>query len=101
MSYLALLSITPIGKGESVSKDVAKAFRIVKDSGLKYQLTSMGTVVEADDLKKIFDVIGKAIEEVQKENNRVSVLIKMDCRKNRKNAITYKVESVLEKIGDT
>ncbi|MCS7243207.1 MAG: MTH1187 family thiamine-binding protein [Candidatus Calescibacterium sp.] len=101
MSYLALLSITPIGKGESVSKEVAKAFKIVKNSGLKYQLTSMGTIVEADDLKKIFDVIHKAIEEVEKENNRISVLIKMDCRKNREDAITYKVESVLEKIGDT
>ncbi|MFN3995949.1 MAG: MTH1187 family thiamine-binding protein [bacterium] len=47
MSYLTLVSITPIGKDEGVSKYVAKAFKVIKNSGLPHQLTSMGTIVES------------------------------------------------------
>ncbi|MFN3478057.1 MAG: MTH1187 family thiamine-binding protein [bacterium] len=74
MSYLALVSITPVVKDESVSKYMAKAFKVIESSGLPYQLTSMGTIVESQDLDEMLRVIKKAIESLEEESNRVSVI---------------------------
>jgi len=98
MSYLAFVSITPIGKKESVSEEVAKAFKIIQKSGLEFQLTAMGTIIESENIDQLFQVIKDAISEVEKENNRVSVLLKIDCRKGKSNRIQEKVDSVLKKI---
>ncbi|MCS7165323.1 MAG: MTH1187 family thiamine-binding protein [Candidatus Calescibacterium sp.] len=98
MSYLALFSITPIGSGESVSKEVAKAFRVVKESGVDCQLTSMGTIIETESIEQIMDILQKAIKEVEKDHNRVNVIIKLDCRKGKSGRIASKVNSVLEKL---
>ncbi len=98
MSYLAFVSITPIGKGESVSHEVAKAYKVIKESGLNYQLTSMGTIMESDNIEEIFQILKEAIQTVEKDNNRVSVIIKLDCRKNFSNRIDKKIKSVIEKL---
>ena len=39
-------SMTPLGKGTSVSPYVARSLEIVEASGLDYRLHSMGTIVE-------------------------------------------------------
>jgi len=46
---MALLdfSMSPLAKGESVSAYVARSLDIVDKSGLPYQLTPMGTIIEA------------------------------------------------------
>ena len=41
-------SMTPLDKGESVSAYVARSLDIVDRSGLPYQLTPMGTIVEGE-----------------------------------------------------
>ena len=41
-------SISPVGKGVSLSKDVAKAVKIVMASGLPHENNPMGTVVEGE-----------------------------------------------------
>lgn len=98
MSYLAFVSITPIGKKESVSDDVAKSLKIIQKSRLKFQLTAMGTIIESENIDQLFQVIKESISEVEKENNRISVLLKIDCRKGKSNRIQEKVDSVLKKI---
>jgi uncharacterized protein (TIGR00106 family) len=46
---VAEISVVPVGTGSaSISDYVAGAIRIVKASGLKFELTSMGTCVEGD-----------------------------------------------------
>ena len=43
------ISVTPLGTaGMGVSKFVAACVDIVSKSGLKYQLTPMGTIIEGD-----------------------------------------------------
>ena len=39
-------SMSPLGKGESVSKYVARSLDIIDRSGVAYQLNPMGTVPE-------------------------------------------------------
>ncbi|MEE9542223.1 MAG: thiamine-binding protein, partial [Thermodesulfobacteriota bacterium] len=41
-------TIMPVGKGVSLSEDVAKAIRIVAESGLPHENNAMGTVVEGE-----------------------------------------------------
>jgi uncharacterized protein (TIGR00106 family) len=41
-------SIVPVGRGEELAGLVAKVLDVVDRSGLPYQLTSMGTIVEGN-----------------------------------------------------
>ena len=41
-------SMTPMTKGESVSAYVARSLDIIDRSGLPYQLTPMGTIIEGE-----------------------------------------------------
>ena len=40
-------SMSPLGKGESVGKYVARSLDIIDKSGVDYRLNPMGTVLEA------------------------------------------------------
>ena len=51
------LCIIPMGIDESsVGKYVAEAAKIIEKSGLKYQITAMGTQIESDNLKALYEV---------------------------------------------
>ncbi|NBG88678.1 MTH1187 family thiamine-binding protein [Isachenkonia alkalipeptolytica] len=93
-------SITPIGTGTpSVSKYVAKCHEVLKEyPDLEYQLTPMGTILEGD-LSKIFEAIEK-MHEVPFDNgaSRVSTLIKVDDRRDKKGTMEGKMRSVLDKL---
>ena len=41
-------SISPIGKGVSLSRYVAEAYRIIEDSGLPHEFHAMGTNIEGE-----------------------------------------------------
>jgi len=41
-------SMAPLGLGESVSEHVARVVDVIDKSGLPYQLTPMGTIVEGE-----------------------------------------------------
>ena len=87
---LAEFSITPIGKGTSVSRYVARALDIVDRSGLAYRLNPMGTVVEGpfDD---VLALIARCHRAVAKDCARVSTIIKIDDRKGATGQLDAKV----------
>lgn len=97
MSTMAFFSITPIGSGESVSRYVARVIESVKKSGLEWQLTPMGTIVEGDNVKEVLDAINEGVKQLD-DCNRLSISIKIDHRKNRKKGMDDKVESVFGKM---
>ncbi|MCX8084690.1 MAG: MTH1187 family thiamine-binding protein [Calditerrivibrio sp.] len=99
MSAMCIFSVTPLGKEESVSKYVAKVVKVVKDSGLKWQLTPMGTIIEGEDLQVVFKVIDEGVRQLE-ECNRISITIKIDYKKDRKSGMQEKVESVMEKLNN-
>lgn len=90
-------SMTPIGKGESVGKYVARSLEIVEASGLDYRLHAMGTVLEGE-WEEVFDVVRKCYEALSTDCNRVSVSIKVDARKGASSRLSGKVKSVEEKV---
>lgn len=90
------ISVVPVGtETTSVSKFVREAVAVIKKSGLKFQLSSMGTAIEGD-LDKIFKTI-QEIHEVcfAKGAKRLLTTIKIDDRKDKKQTIEDKIKAAL------
>ena len=86
----------------SVSEAVARAVRVVRDSGLPYETTSMFTTVEGD-WDQVMPVIKAACEAVGEVSPRVSLVLKADLRPGRTGEMSAKVERLeaqLDKLSD-
>ena len=92
------MSITPLGKGESVSQYVAECVDLVDQSGLDYELHSMGTIVEGE-LDQVLDLMRRCIEQMARHSDRVTCAAKLDYRRGAAGRLTSKVTSVEEKLG--
>ena len=53
MSVLLEFTMFPTDKSESKSKEVAEVIKIIRESGVSYQLTAMATIIET----KIFQLL--------------------------------------------
>src|SRR3954470_12198053 len=91
------MSITPLGKGESVSAYVAECVDLIDRSGLAYELHSMGTIVEGE-LDQVLDLMRRCIEQVAKHSDRVTCAAKLDFRRDHAGRLKSKVESVEQKL---
>lgn len=98
MSVLVEFSMSPMDKGESVGEYVARCVEIVEDSGLPYQLTAMGTVVEGS-WNECFHVVTKCHEALAKDCDRITTSIRADTREGPSGRIQQKVKSVEEHVG--
>lgn len=83
-------------EGSSVSAQVSKIIDAIDKSGVSYQLTPMGTIVETDTMKEALAVIELAYEQLS-DCERVYSSLKFDIRKNTKNRLKTKIASV-EKV---
>lgn len=92
------MSITPLGKGESVSQYVAECVDLIDRSGLSYELHAMGTIVEGE-LAEVLDLMRRCIEHVAQHSDRVTCAAKLDFRRGAAGRIKSKVSSVEEKLG--
>ena len=86
-------SMSPLGKGESVGKYVARSLDIIDKSGVSYRLNPMGTVLEGD-WEQVFAVVRKCYERMKKDCNRISCTIKVDYRKGHSGRLQSKVTSI-------
>jgi uncharacterized protein (TIGR00106 family) len=96
----AELTIIPIGTSKtSLSEYIAAAVAALDSDGIKYELTGMGTLLESDDLGKIFSAITAAHESVfEKGAERVATSIKIDERRDEERTIKDKISSVNQKL---
>jgi uncharacterized protein (TIGR00106 family) len=85
-------------EGASVSKQVSKVIDAIDKSGVNYQLTPMGTVVETDTMKEALDIIELAYKQLE-GCERVYSSLKFDIRKNTKNRLKSKIESVQRNLN--
>jgi uncharacterized protein (TIGR00106 family) len=88
---LVAFSITPLGVGEGVGRQVAEAVRVVRDSGLPNRTDPMFTTVEGE-WDQVMDVVKRAVEAV--DAPRVSLTLKADIRPAVTDALTSKVDTV-------
>jgi uncharacterized protein (TIGR00106 family) len=97
MSTIVHLSIFPLDKGEHLSSYVARAVRIIRESGLPHHLGPMGTTIEGE-WQAVMDVVNRCFEELRKDCGRIIVNLKADYKKDAENRMTGKVASVEEKM---
>ncbi|MBE6499442.1 MAG: MTH1187 family thiamine-binding protein [Methanobrevibacter thaueri] len=90
-------AILPVGGKTTECKEyVAIAVQSIKDSGLNYELTGMGTQIEAENLTELYTAIANAQEAIFKLGiGRVYTVIKIDDRRDLKNrTLDVKVDTV-------
>ena len=90
-------SIIPIGKGSSLSSEIAEVLKIVDESGLNYKLHAMGTILEGD-WDEIFRLIKKCHKSLLRSSDRLVTTITVDDRKGHTDRITNKVKSIERKL---
>ncbi|MDD1770004.1 MAG: MTH1187 family thiamine-binding protein [Methanomassiliicoccales archaeon] len=94
---IAQFKVVPVGSGESLSKYVAECVKIVDRSGLKYELTSMSTIVEGE-LDEVLEVVKACHVRVREMSDRVVTNIEIDDRKGANDEMHRKVQSVERKL---
>lgn len=93
-------SMSPLGKGESVSTYVSRSLEIIDRSGVEYRLNPMGTVLEGD-WDEVFHVVRQCYERMKEDCNRISCTMKVDYRKGHEGRLRGKVASVEKRLGKT
>jgi uncharacterized protein (TIGR00106 family) len=96
--YLLEFSMSPLAKGESVSRYVARSLEIIEASGLDYRLHAMGTIVEGE-LDEVLGVLKKCFEAMSADCDRITCTAKLDFRRGRSGRLESKVVSVEQKLG--
>jgi uncharacterized protein (TIGR00106 family) len=91
-------SVVPIGRGEELAGPVARILDIVDKSGLPYQLTAMGTLVEGD-WDEVLGLVRRCHEAMREEDGRVLTHIAIDDRLQAKGRIAGKVRDIEEILG--
>ncbi|MEW6685286.1 MAG: MTH1187 family thiamine-binding protein [Candidatus Edwardsbacteria bacterium] len=97
---VAEISVVPVGTASpSISRFVVAAVIVVKQSGLKYELTSMGTNVEGE-LSEILQLTKKMHQICFKNGaKRVVTTLKIDDRLDKKLTMQGKKQAVWKKMG--
>lgn len=95
---VAQMTVIPVGTGASISKYVAHAVGIIAESGLKYELSAMTTIVEGD-LDSIL-ALTKRVHESCFDEGAVRVLtsLSVDERRDKELTIDGKKAAVREKL---
>ena len=97
----AEISIYPIAtRTNSVSFYIAKAIESIKKiEGLRYEINSMGTILESDNIDTINKATKEMIETVHNLGiTRTEIIIKIDSRKDKQVSMEEKVESIKKQI---
>jgi uncharacterized protein (TIGR00106 family) len=100
-SVLLEFSMFPTDHGESKSEYVSQVIKLVRESGLPYQLTAMATIVETDNIKEALALVEQCYNKLDELGcNRVYSTLKFDIRKNHENRLNTKIKSIEDKIGE-
>lgn len=91
-------AMSPGGKGESVSEYVARILDIIDKSGVPYQLTPMGTILEGD-WDTVMGVVGACFKALQADCTRIGMNLKMDYRAAPGGRLKAKTARIEERLG--
>ena len=93
----AEVSVYPMGtKTTSASFYIAKGIEAIQNiEGLRYEVNPMGTLLESENVDKIYEdskIITEAIHNLGVQ--RVEVVLKIDSRKDKDSTLEEKLESL-------
>lgn len=90
----------PDGSAGGVSAAVAEAVRVVRESGLPHETTSMFTTIESETWDEGMDVVRRAVEAVTAVAPRVSLVLKADIRPGWTGQLRAKVDRIEERLRE-
>lgn len=93
-------SMSPFTQGESVGEYVARSLDIIDRSGLPYQLTPMGTIIEGE-WDEAMAVVTACFDAMRADCDRVGTQIKIDYRTGPGGRLKSKLDSVQRRVGRT
>ena len=88
MSTIMNFAIFPIDKGEHIGEYVSKVVEYIKVSGLNYEFSPMGTIIEAETVPELLNVIEHAYKIMDPISERIYCVMNMDS--NKKNLTSLK-----------
>ncbi len=91
-------SMSPFGRGESLSPYVARSLDIIDKSGLPYQLTPMGTILEGE-WDEVMKVVSDCFAVMKSDCDRISAQIKIDYRAGPGGRMKAKIDAIEDKLG--
>ena len=98
----AEISIYPIAtRTTSASFYIAKAIESIQNTeNLRYEINSMGTVLESDSIDIIYEASKKMMETVHNLGiTRVEVVIKVDSRRDKHVKMEEKIDSIKKQLS--
>jgi uncharacterized protein (TIGR00106 family) len=93
-------SMAPHGQGESLSAHVARILDVIDRSGVPYQLTPMGTILEGE-WEQVIGVVTACFRTLQADCPRIGMNLKMDYRAGPESRLRSKIEKVEQQLGRT
>lgn len=96
---LAIFSIAPHSGEKHLSPYVAQMIQKIKASGLEYQLTAMGTLVEGEP-EAVFDLIRDCHILIRSQSERVGTKIWIDDQVGRTGRIKDKIRAVESRLEE-
>jgi uncharacterized protein (TIGR00106 family) len=91
-------AMAPHGTGESLSPYVARILKVIDESGVTYQLTPMGTILEGD-WDEVMAVVSACFKALATDCNRVGMNLKVDYRSGTESRLHSKIEKVEQILG--
>lgn len=91
-------AMAPGGKGESVSPYVARILDVIDQSGVPYQLTPMGTILEGD-FDAVMAVVAACFKALEPDCSRIGMNLKMDYRAGPESRLKSKIAKVEQHLG--
>ena len=95
---VAEISVLPVGTGEPTVREYVRAvYQLIRESGLKHELTAMGTLVEGrvEDLFALARRVHDACFEAAGGTARVVTSLRIDERRGEPLTLDGKVRGVL------
>ena len=92
--------MSPLDKGDSLSQYVARSLDIIDRSGLPYQLTPMGTIIEGE-WDQVMAVVTSCFGRMSQDCGRISTSIRIDYRAGKSGRLQSKVKAIEARLGRT
>jgi len=93
-------SMSPFDKGASLSEYVSRSLDIIDKSGLPYQLTPMGTIVEGE-WDEVMALVTACFQRMSQDCDRISTSMKIDYRAGAGGRLKSKIQAIESKLGRT
>ncbi len=92
------LTVLPLGRGPSVSSDIADLIGLIDQSGMPYKATAFGTLVEGT-LDQLMDVVKRCDTLIRSKADRAVILIRLDDYAGRADLLATSVVHVEQRLG--